>query len=126
MNSIMIALIIASSSFKLPPGLLNAVCYVESKNNPAAIHKEDGPEDSVGLCQMHLSTAQMMGYHGSVAQLQHNPAVNAYYAAKYLRHQIDRYHGDYRLAVGAYNAGSYRPYTKPYINKVFTAWGKKL
>src|SRR4051812_14031958 len=99
MSAILIlAFATATQTFSLPVGLLSGLCFVESSHKPAAVHKDDGGQDSVGLCQMHMSTAKLMGYKGSEKGLL-DPSINAYYAAKYLKHQIDRYHGDLRKGV---------------------------
>lgn len=124
------ALILASNTFELPKGLLSAVCWVESSHNPSKVHKDDGGEDSVGLCQLHLTTAKHLGYKGDKKGLL-NPKVNAYYAAKYMRHQLDRYLGDSWRAIAAYSAGTYKQNqhgitcNRKYVHKVFDAWMEK-
>lgn len=106
----------------LPKGLLGAICTVESANNPSAIHHNDGKGDSLGLCQIKLATARLVGFRGTRKQLMH-PKTNALYAAKYLKHQISRYHGNYAKAVTAYNQGTtYNHGGSEYLAKVFTAW----
>ena len=77
----------------IPAGLLASICYVESKWDVNAIHHDDGKTNSIGLCQTKLATAKDLGFIGTEADLL-NPVTNAKYAAKYLKHQIKRYHGD--------------------------------
>ena len=126
-TSIFMALALATQAFSLPPGLLGSICFTESRHNPRAFHKDDGIENSVGLCQLHVSTAKMMGFKGKETGL-YDPKVNAHYAGKYLAHQLKRYGGDTRKAVAAYNAGTYRTNPKgeimnrKYVSKVFAQW----
>ena len=118
-----------SINVELPPGLLSAVCYVESRHKHKAINLNDGGEDSLGVCQIKLNTARLVGFKGTNKQLMH-PTTNALYAAKYLKKQLLRYNNDPRKAVAAYNAGKVR-YNKDglimnrlYVAKVFKAWSE--
>lgn len=112
----------ATHLFGLPPNLLNSLCYVESHHNPSAIHLDDGGANSVGVCQVKLSTAQNLGFKGGEAQLL-DPNVNIYYAAKYLSHQIHRYHGSIPRALIAYNQGSAKDLiSTKYSDKVINEW----
>jgi soluble lytic murein transglycosylase-like protein len=47
----------------------------------------------------------MIGYTGTEEELK-DPHVNAVFAAKYLRKQLDRYDQNIPFAISAYNAGS--------------------
>jgi soluble lytic murein transglycosylase-like protein len=85
------------------PSLISAVCWVESTHREEAYVAKDGDSPSYGLCQIKLATARDMGFTGKPSELM-NGAVNAYYAAKYLRWQYDRY-GSWEKAVSAYNCG---------------------
>lgn len=123
MNALILAFITATNTFNLPQGLLPALCYAESKHNVQARHIDDGGEDSIGVCQLHLSTARWLGYKGDEKGL-FNPKVNAYYAAKYLKKQLNRYDGDVFKAVAAYNTGTYygSKTNRQYVKKVVTYW----
>lgn len=129
MNSTALLLLFVSVSqtFHLPKGMLSAICWAESTHRVHVLHKDDGVEDSVGVCQLHPSTARWMGFRGTKKEL-FNPKVNAYYAAKYTRHLLNRYHQDTFKAIAAYNAGSYIeeskdiPVNKIYVLKVLRAW----
>lgn len=118
-----------SASFGLPSGLLSAVCYVESGHRATAVHKDDGGEDSVGLCQLHPSTARRFGFKGPPEALL-GARTNARYAAKVLRYQLDRYAQSPSQAVSAYNIGTYResrhggPLNRRYVDKVMRAWAE--
>jgi soluble lytic murein transglycosylase-like protein len=120
----------ATAAFGLPPGLLTATCYVESHHNIRAIHKDDGNGNSLGVCQIKLPTAKMLGFRGKELELM-NPSTNVKYAAKYLAYQLRRYESDPVKAICAYNSGSYRenalnqPVNLVYLNRVIKAWLKK-
>jgi soluble lytic murein transglycosylase-like protein len=118
-----------SQNLALPPGLLLALCQTESGLNPQAFHKDDGPEDSIGLCQLHLSTAKDVGYKGDKAGL-YDPHTNMWYAGLYLKAKLKKYK-KVSFAVASYNAGSVR-FTEDgsirnfrYVNKVLTNWSFK-
>jgi len=88
MAPLLLAFAAATHTFSLPEGLLSAVCWVESSHRPDRIHKDDGSEDSIGLCQVQHTTAKMLGFKGSKKDLL-KPTTNAFYAGKYLRYQLD-------------------------------------
>ena len=111
----------ANVTFNLPPGLLESLCYVESKHQVNAIHKADGDTDSYGICQIKLETARWLGFHGTAKQLM-VPKTNIYYAAKYLSVQRKRYKGSLQKAVVAYNMGHARTTESAYSRKVFEQW----
>lgn len=125
--SLAIIFMAVSSTFSLPPGLLSATCWVESKHNVRAINANDGGSASHGACQIKLATARMLGYTGTAQEL-YKPYTNIYWAGKLLRHQLNRYDGDHRRAVAAYNSGSVKYNYKGqlvnryYVNKVVLAW----
>lgn len=112
---------------QLPPGLLSALCWIESHHKVRAINLNDGGSPSFGVCQIKYETAQALGFKGSIGQLR-KPEYNVYWAGKYLRVQLDRYRGDPRKAIAAYNAGSHRinkrglTKNRKYVSKVFNAW----
>ena len=83
-------LTLASNTFDLPPKLLESVCFTESSFNMSAVHRDDGSQDSLGVCQVQLRTAKWLGYQGTAEGLM-NPRVNTYYAAKYLAKNIRKY-----------------------------------
>lgn len=115
-----------TNMYHLPQGLLSAVCLVESGHSIAAITYDDGGSDSLGVCQVKLDTARMLGFKGTAEQLR-TPQINAKYAGKYLSKQITRYNKDLSCAVAAYNAGSCLKIGKKivnqqYVDKVMSAW----
>lgn len=124
MNNAILLLLFHSASvpFDLPDNLLASLCYVESTHNINAIHHHDGDGDSLGVCQVKLKTARWMGFDGSARELM-DPSINAYYAAKYLAYQIERYDGDIQKALVAYNMGSSRGFSQSrYSKKVIKQW----
>lgn len=121
MNTTILALIFttATQQFALPNGLLPSLCYVETKHDVNAVHYDDGGSDSLGICQIKLSTAKSLGFKGTQKQLM-LPNTNIFYAAKFLRYQITRYHGNITKAVVAYNKGNAKNLTRSqYSDKVF-------
>ncbi len=88
---------------------------------------DDGGSPSLGICQIKLETARLMGFKGDQKQLM-DPQVNITYSALYLHKQLLRYHQDVHKAVSAYNAGTWsmnlQGQTKnlSYVNKVLKTW----
>lgn len=122
--------IAATTANDLPEGLLSSLCYVESRHRVEAVHQDDGSSSSLGVCQIKLNTARLLGFKGTETDLL-KTGVNIKYAAKYLGKQYRRYDGDVIKAVAAYNAGSYRhkngmPINNQYVKKVLTLWLKKV
>jgi Transglycosylase SLT domain len=68
-----------SLAYGLPPALVDAVMWVESRYNSAVI----GNDGEVGLMQVMLPTARMLGFTGTEAELA-VPSTNIHYGAKYL------------------------------------------
>ena len=114
----------ASLQYGLPSGLLSSLCYVESKHDIQAFHKDDGHSNSVGVCQIKLQTAKHLGFKGTEKQLM-IPQNNIKYAAKYLSHQIKRYNGNLTYGIISYNMGSRKNFTNTkYSIKVNKQWSK--
>lgn len=86
----------AGQKFGLPPALLKAVAQVESGLNPRAVSRCGAQ----GLMQLMPATAHSLGVRNAF-----DPAENIAAGARYLRSLLDRFHGDIRLALAAYNAG---------------------
>jgi len=88
----------------LPPALLAAVVYVESRFDPNA----ESAAGAIGLMQLLPDTARGIalrtgGEDFVVADLR-DPEINVRYGTWYLDHLNERY-GDMRLALAAYHAG---------------------
>jgi len=89
----------------IDPALLAAVIEAESKFNPDA----RSSAGAVGLMQLTPTTAKGIALYtgGSRFRISDltDPDINVRYGAWYLRHLLNRYGNDERLALAAYNAG---------------------
>ncbi len=86
----------------IDPLLLLALVREESRFDPAVV----SPARAVGLAQLLPSTARAMTNDRSMTmQPLKDPAINVALGARNLRLQLDRFDGDLRLALAAYNAG---------------------
>ena len=111
-----------NKTLNLPDGLLESLCFVESGHNVSAISYNDGGSDSLGICQIKLSSARYMGFKGTARQLM-QPEVNIHYAGLYLKYNIWRYGFNYHRALTAYNRGNAKniQFSK-YSKKVIDHW----
>jgi len=78
----------------LPPELIHSVIKVESNYNPYAI----SPKGALGMMQLIPATARRFGVSDVF-----NPVDNIQGGARYLKYLLDLYHGNYPLALAAYN-----------------------
>ena len=109
----------AAQQHHVQPALLLAVMKAESSFNPTAVSKAG----AVGLMQLIPETAIRHGVRNL-----YDANENITGGAKHLRYLLDRFHGNVRLAVAAYNAGERKvdrygkipPYkeTQDYVKKV--------
>jgi soluble lytic murein transglycosylase-like protein len=81
---------------QVEPGLVHSVIRAESNYNPHAI----SPKGALGMMQLIPATARRFG----VANV-FDPAQNVQGGVRYLRHLLQLYKGDHKLALAAYNAG---------------------
>jgi soluble lytic murein transglycosylase-like protein len=115
------AITVYAKRYQLDPALLRAVIQVESNFRQDAISRRG----AVGLMQLMPPTAAKL----EVANI-HDPLQNIQGGAKQLRHLLNLYHGNLRLALAAYNAGVHRVKrdvpkireTKVYIQKVLASY----
>lgn len=129
MNTTTLALLFATATqtFELPDGLLSAVCFYESSHRVNVVRHNDGKSSSIGVCQVKLATAQMLGFKGTAEQLK-QPQYNVYYAAKYMRKQLDRYDWHLDKAIAAYNSGTFKAgkstfaANQSYVDNVLKCW----
>ncbi|HET7368158.1 MAG TPA: lytic transglycosylase domain-containing protein [Gaiella sp.] len=120
-------------NYDLPPALLAAVIYTESKFDADA----RSGAGAVGLMQLLPDTARGIaartGGDGFVESDLLDPEINVRYGSWYLRHLLDRYH-DVPTALAAYHAGEGNvdewrrdgvgirfPETRHYVQKVLDA-----
>jgi soluble lytic murein transglycosylase-like protein len=109
----------AAASNGIDPALLKGLVSQESGFDPNA----RSGAGAVGLTQLMPGTAASLGVTNPL-----DPAQSLQGGAKYLRQQLDRFGGDERLALAAYNAGpgavtrygGVPPYseTQNYVNSV--------
>src|SRR5262245_46544817 len=111
----------AAKQHRLHPALLLAVMKAESSFNPIVVSKAG----AVGLMQLVPETAMRHG-----VQNLYDTNENVAGGARHLRYLLDRFHGNTRLALAAYNAGEGKvdrykqipPYkeTRHYVQKVLS------
>ena len=111
----------AAQQHHLHPALLLAVMKAESSFNPIVVSKAG----AVGLMQLVPETAMRHG-----VQNLYDTSENVAGGARHLRYLLDRFHGNMRLALAAYNAGERKvdrykqipPYkeTRHYVQKVLS------
>jgi len=105
---------------EIDPALVKAIIMAESGYNPNAI----SDKGAIGLMQLMPSTAQALGVEDAF-----NPQQNISGGVRYFKKLVNRFDGNIKLALAAYNAGSKKvrhyqgipPYksTHHYIEKVF-------
>lgn len=106
-------------AYGLDPNLFGRVIGAESNWNPEAV----SPAGAIGLGQLMPATAAELGVDPR------DPIQNMEGSARYLRQMLDRFGGDERLALAAYNAGPGRveeyggvppfPETQNYLSRIF-------
>ena len=111
----------AAQQHHLHPALLFAVMKAESSFNPLVVSKAG----AVGLMQLVPETAMRHGVRNL-----YDTNENVAGGARHLRYLLDRFHGNTRLALAAYNAGERKvdrykqipPYkeTRHYVQKVLS------
>jgi len=111
----------ASNRYQVDPDLIRAIIMAESSYNPRAVSRKGAR----GLMQLMPATAKALGVKDSF-----NPEHNIHGGVKYFKQLLDRFGGDVKIALAAYNAGSRKvreyegipPFkaTHYYIKKVFS------
>jgi soluble lytic murein transglycosylase-like protein len=91
----------------VPPSLTRAVIWRESRGVPVATPEADGTV-VYGAMQVKPGTAAQMGWRGGDPKALMG-ATGVYYGVRYLAWQLERYKGDTRSALMAYNGGTANP-----------------
>ena len=109
-----------ASHYQIDPALIKAIIMAESGYNTKAVSKKGAK----GLMQLMPKTARSLGVEDIF-----NPHQNITGGVQYFKQMVNRFNGDVKLALAAYNAGSrnVRHYkgippfkaTRYYIEKVF-------
>jgi len=112
-----------AENWHVDPALVKAVIASESGFHANAT----SPAGAQGLMQLMPETAASVGVNDP-----YDPAQNVAGGTRYLKGLLDRFHGDVRLAVAAYNAGpnavekygDVPPYaqTRSYVRKVLSSY----
>ena len=115
----------ASDRYEVEPELIQAIIMAESSYNPRAVSKRGAR----GLMQLMPKTAKSLGVEDSF-----NPEHNIHGGVRYFKQLLDRFGGDTKMALAAYNAGSRKvrqyqgipPFkaTRYYIKKVFSYYNR--
>ncbi len=110
----------AGHRYRVDPALIRAVIQAESGGNPLAVSRAGAR----GLMQLMPETAAELGVTNPF-----DPTQNIMGGTSYLRRLLDRYRGDVKLALAAYNWGmgnlEKRPEAMPRETKSFIALVEK-
>jgi soluble lytic murein transglycosylase len=91
----------ASAEYGLEPAFLAAVVYTESRFRPDV----ESHRGAYGLMQLLPQTARFVQERSGIEGHWRDPEVNLRLGAWYLGYLADRYSGDERLMLAAYNSG---------------------
>jgi membrane-bound lytic murein transglycosylase B len=113
----------ASATYGVDKGLISSVIQAESDFDPNAT----SPKGAMGLMQLMPDTARGLGVSNA-----YDPEQNVMAGTRYLKSLLDRYNGDVKLALAAYNwgmgnlersAGNLPEETRNYIARIMKNYG---
>jgi soluble lytic murein transglycosylase-like protein len=87
---------VVAARYSVDPALVRAIIHAESLFNPQAV----SPKGAQGLMQLMPQTAAMLEVADSF-----DPRANIEGGVRYFRYLLNRFEGDTRLSLAAYNAG---------------------
>lgn len=90
--------------YGVEPELVAGIIYVESRYNPEAV----SPQGAYGMMQILPSTADFISQSSGIEGDFRDPAVNIRMGTWYYTYLSQKYSGDERLVLAAYNAGETR------------------
>ncbi len=94
----------ASAEFGVEPTLVAAVIRTESRFDPEVV----SPRGAYGLMQLLPRTARFVSERTGISGDFRDPETNIWIGTRYLSYLQDRYDGDERLVLAAYNSGEGR------------------
>jgi soluble lytic murein transglycosylase-like protein len=114
----------ASATYGVDKGLISSIIQAESDFNVNAT----SPKGAMGLMQLMPDTARGLGVSNA-----YDPEQNVMAGTRYLKSLLDRYHGDVKLALAAYNwgmgnlerstTGNLPEETRNYIARIMKSYG---
>ena len=90
-----------AQQYGIDPEIFVRQMVQESGLNPDAV----SPAGAVGIAQIMPDTARQPGYGITPISDRNDPEASLQFGAQYMRAMLDKYGGDYGLALAAYNAG---------------------
>lgn len=94
----------ASQEYGLEPAFVAGVVYTESRFRPEA----ESSQGALGLMQVMPETAAFVQERSGIQGDYQNPSVNLQMGAWYMNYLEEKYQGDERLMLAAYNSGQGR------------------
>lgn len=114
---------VTCAKYSVDPNLVKAIIHTESAFNPYAV----SPAGAEGLMQLMPQTAGMVEVPDSF-----DPHANIEGGVRYFKYLLDKFNGNVRLSLAAYNAGESNvlkyngipPFreTQDYVKKVMALW----
>ena len=97
-----------ASKFGVRPDILSRMVFQESSNNPRAVGPETSQGTAKGAAQALDSTARDPGYGVAPLKNQFDLEDSVRFGAEYLAMNLEKFGGDYELALAGYHSGPAR------------------